>query len=97
MTTRRDDQRGRRGRPVTAGDRWQARYAMLVDTLTRAGVDLSFDDHTAVEHIARWEPATVRAIASWVIRAAAAQRPSLSDLTARDDAARETWPRGTWR
>lgn len=90
MTTRDGRPRGR-ARPVTAGDRWHARYEMLTDTLTRAGVDLSFDDHTAIEHIARWEPATVRAIASWIIRTAAAQRPSPIDLTARDDATRDTW------
>lgn len=87
MTADRDTGRDRRnGRRVDAGDRWHARYDMLVETLTRVGVDLSDEDHTAVEHVARWEPATVRAIASWVIRAAAAQRPGVAELAAQDAA-----------
>jgi len=48
---------------------------MLIETLTQCGVDPTHDDHTTAEWMSGWEADSVRTIASWVLRAAAAARP----------------------
>lgn len=47
-----------------------ANRAMLLDTLTAAGVELGDYDRTIVDWLAEWEPTTCAVIASLIARAA---------------------------
>lgn len=66
------------------GQRWPARYRLLVETLTRCGVDLSDDDEAAVEFIARSESGTVRTVISWILRVRSAGRDATTGVTLPD-------------
>ncbi len=69
-----------RSRPGFGAPRWEARRQLLIDTLTRCGLTPTDADHQAAEALADNPPETVRAMAGWIARTAAAQRPTLAEL-----------------
>ncbi len=68
------------GRPPNRGAaaRWATSARLLLDTLAAHDVDLTSQDSQTVDWISGWEPQTVRTIASWIVRAAAAARGQAS-------------------
>jgi hypothetical protein len=73
-----------RSRSRFGAPRWEARRQLLIDTLTRCGLTPTDADHQAAEALADNPPETVRVVAGWIARTAAAQRPTLADLHTHD-------------